>query len=237
MSLPTLKLPTHKITLPFSKKELEIRPYIIKEEGSILTMLEGKKEVDKDVTEVYKRIIDNCVITENFETSKLNMYDFFFLVIHIRMKSNGEVVEGVSKCEECGKQCEFDINLEDAIQISSEKNINSIIKINKDLAVELVTPTIDEVLGLSKVQKNDVDYTLNFVAYSIKKVIYNEKIYTDFTDEELIENILDNLTKKDFKKITTGIELLAKLILKFEFTCPHCSHLNKKTVENVMDFF
>ncbi len=237
MALPTLKLPTHKITLPFSKQEIEIRPYVIKEEGTILTMLEGKKTVDVDVTDVYKRIISNCVVTKDFVTSKLNMHDFFYLIIQIRMKSHGEVVETISVCDKCKKKSEFDLNLEEAIKVSNEDKLTSLVKINKELVLEITTPNIDVILDLSESKSNNVEYTIQFVANSITKVIWSEKIYKDFAPAELITNILENLTQKEFKKITKEIEQLAKLILKFNFTCMHCGQVNQKTVDNVMDFF
>jgi hypothetical protein len=235
--LPTLTLPIHKIILPFSKQEVEIRPYIIKEEGSILTMLENKKEVDENVTETYKKIISNCVVTENFDISKLNMHDFFFLIIEIRMKSHGEVIECQSKCDFCEKQSEFDINLEESLKVTNENSTKLTTKISKDLSLEVITPNIDSILELSKIEENNVEYTLRFVSNSISKVIYNEQIYKDFTPEEVRKNILDNLTQKEFITITENIEKLAKLIIEFNFTCNHCGKKNSKVITDVMNFF
>ena len=239
MSLPSLKLPTHEVVLPFSKKTVEIKPYIIKEEGSILTMLNNKKNIDKESTKVFKRILDCCVVSEDFDYSELNLYDFLYLIMQIRMKSHGESITGMLKCEKCGKQTEFTINLDSAMAVSNEEKISQMVTINEDLMLEVVVPNIDIVIELAENQDdlNELEYSIRYVAGSISKVVYEEQIYKDFTPEELTENILNQLTQEQFEKIAKGMDELAKLTLSFDYTCYNCRETSHHVVENILDFF
>ncbi len=225
MNLPKLNLPIHICELPVSKQKLEIHPFVIKQEKSLLTSIDTKKK--QDTIQVFKRLIQDCVITEKFNITELNIVDFYYLILFIRIKSTGEMIDGSLECSECKKKTEFEINLEDSIIIKNEDKRNIIVKINDNLSLRLIPAKIDSIF------ENDKVSIIDIVAGSIDTVIIDDKVFKDFTSKELIENILNIFTKMDFEKISKGMEQLTRLIIKFNFKCIHCGSLNVHETEDI----
>ena len=226
--LPKLELPIHFIELPVSKREIEIRPFVVKQEKSLITSLDPTKR--EEAIKVFEMLIKDCVITEDFNIKDLNIVDFFYLILQIRMKSTGETVEGQLKCEKCEKLTDFDINLEDSILIKNADTVENIIKINDKLSVRIIPSNIKIMFT-----KEDVDI-IDVVASSIDTIIYKKKIYNYFTQKELKENILNFLTKKDYDIISKGMEKVARLYISFDYDCFHCGHINKYETDDVANF-
>jgi hypothetical protein len=228
-TLPVLDLPEHKIKLPISEETVQIRPFVIKQEKSLLSSLDDDL---KNNIEIFKKLVKGCVIGE-IDPNELNLVDFFYLVITIRAKSNGEIVQAKVPCDYCEKKSEFEFDIEKAIKLKNKDNKTINCKITDDLSLKLVLPKIQDI------NFNDFENTenvLDFIASHIDTVIYQEQIYNKFTKEELIENIIGNLAQKDIKKISENIDKLAKLYLEVEFTCNSCQKINKFETEDIMDF-
>lgn len=230
MGLPKLELPIHIIELPISKKKLQIRPFVIKEEGSILTTLESNN--DTEVFTIFKHLISSCVIEEiDFD---LDINDFFYLLLQIRMKSNGEVVEGSQQCAYCKKQTQFAINLENSIELKNHEIVENVVEVYKGLSVKVKNPCVSAVVNMGTTDA--FNSSLDVVASSIDTVIFEDKVYTDFTVLELKENILSNLTQSQFQKIINGIENLAKVVIKSEFICNNCGEVNEEEISDLANF-
>ncbi len=229
MNLPKLDKPIHIIILPVSGQKIEIQPFVIKQEKSLLTSIDKKKK--DELILIFEKLINDCVITENFDVKSLNMTDFFYLVLNIRMKSTGENINGTLICSECKKNTEFDINLEESISIENPECLSIIVKVNNGLSLKIIPTNINTLFN-----KEDIDI-IDIVSSSIDSVIYKKEIYTEFSQEELKNNILDVLTKMDFDKISEGMSSLAKMIIKFDFVCINCKHKNNYLTDDITVFF
>ena len=65
MALPKLMIPTYKTQLPSSKKEIEYRPFTVKEEKILLMALEeGTRE--SFMTGI-KKLLNACILTEDIK--------------------------------------------------------------------------------------------------------------------------------------------------------------------------
>jgi hypothetical protein len=232
MTLPSLKLPVHIIELPVSKKKVEIRPYVIKEEGSILTTLQSNDE--EEVFSLFKRIINSCLLDETLIIEELNMPDFFFLLLQIRMKSNGEVIDGSGKCSGCGKGTEFSVNIEESIVIENEDKIKDVVNVTDNIQLKICLPVVSNLFSMD--EKDLFKSSMDLVAASIDTVIFDKKVYQDFTKEDLIENILGNLTKKQFAKITDAIDGLVKIKVALKYVCNSCGAPNIEEVSDLVNF-
>lgn len=230
MSLPKLSLPVHVIELPITKEKIDIQPYVIKNEKSLLTSLD---ENDKaGAMKIFKMLIDECVLTEDFDVTKLNIVDFYYLILNIRMKSNGEIIDGLLPCDHCHKKTEFEINLEDSIVIKNKDNIKTTVKINDELTLRLIPSNIECLFAEGELNVVDL------VASSIDTVIINKKIYnnTSFTKDELIENIFCIFTKKDYDSISKAMENLARLYISFKYSCVNCGGISDFETDDVSNF-
>ena len=232
--LPVLKLPVHQLTLPVSNQKIEIKPYVIKEETSFLTMLNTEKE--EDIVLAFKKLIENCVLTENFSIDDLTFVDFCYLILFIRIKSSSEILELKQHCEECEAENEFEINIEDSIKFENLENSKLIVIISNILTFEIVPPKFSTMLEIEKI-KNEVEQLMYIISSCVSKVVYSEEIFADFTKEELTENILNLLTKKQLEKISEASAKLPNMFIEFKFICQKCQHENKRKIENVRNFF
>lgn len=222
MKLPTLELPIHSIELPVSKQKLNIKPYVIKDEKSLITSL-----TDTNDLSIFKRLIETCVLDDiNIDTLAID--DFMFLIIMIRLKSIGEIITSKLQCEHCLKYCEIDINIEDSLKVINDLN-SSVLKIHNELAIELNHIKVKPFMS----GKTD---NLELFASAISKVIFQNNVYTDFTSEDLIENILGNLTSTQFELISTEINKFTKLIIDIKFTCYHCKSENSIIENKIINF-
>jgi len=226
--LPKLSLPVHVITLPITKQKIEIRPYVIKEEKSLLTSIDPKKK--DEAVKLFEMLISECVITKDFDVTSLNIVDFYYLVLQIRMKSTGEMIDGQLECEHCKKKTEFEINLEESILIKNEETISKTIKINDQLSIRLIPAGVDSLFKKSEVS------IIDLVAGSIDIVIIDKKIYKDFSIEELKENIFSIFTKMDYDKISDGMESIARLYISFNYLCIHCGKKNSYETDDISKF-
>jgi len=226
--LPKLTLPVHNITLPISKEKLEIQPFVIKNEKSLLTSIDPEDK--KGAVKLFKSLIDECVISEVFEVNTLNIVDFYYLILNIRMKSNGEMIDGQLQCEHCFKQTEFEINLENSILIKNPENLSCTIKMNDQLSLKLVPANIKSLFDEEEIVVQDL------VAGSVDTVVIDGKIYKDFTPDELIENIFCIFTKMDYEKISKEMESLARLYISFDYDCVNCGENNNYETDDISNF-
>ena len=227
MSLPSLVLPIHTIELPISKRKIQIKPFLIKEEGSFLTAI--NTDNNDDLLKIFTILVDTCVLTEGFKKEDICINDFFFLIMNIRMKSTGELIDGTVQCKHCGKQTDFSANIEDAMKIINIDAGEQMVKISDLISMKLKTPSIDSLTASDKGSLS----TLYIVAHSIDTVIFDEKIYNEFTVDELIEKILGNMTKQDFVKISDGMEKMPRLVIEFNFMCMNCGKENEYKTDDI----
>ena len=59
MPLPKLNVGTHTLKLPSSGKEIEYRPFLVKEEKILMTAMESGETAD--MIRALRQIIDSCV--------------------------------------------------------------------------------------------------------------------------------------------------------------------------------
>lgn len=232
--LPTLQLPIHNIELPYSKQKLKIKPFIIKEELSLLTML--STDNNEDIVSAFSSLIENCVLDENFSINDLCFIDFCYLLLFIRMKSSGEMLDLRQNCSSCGKNNDFQINLEDSIKFENLETKKLKCKLDNELMLEIVPAKIKTLLEIEKIKdtKQQMFYVIGSI---ISKVIFKETIYTEFTIEELIENIVSNLTRKQMDLINKEIQKLPQMFIEYKFICLNCNTENIRKISNIKEFF
>ena len=69
MALPKIVTPTFTAAIPSSKKEVTFRPFLVKEEKTLLIAMESK-----DVDHMYRAMIETlsaCILTQDVNITKL----------------------------------------------------------------------------------------------------------------------------------------------------------------------
>ena len=232
MALPKINTVLYDLELPSSGKQVEYRPFLVKEEKILLMALEGKD--DKDMSKAIKQIITQCVSTEGFNVNKLAMIDLEYLFLNIRGKAVGDI-SSISFKHECGEVIKLDIDLT-KVEVIQNKNHSDLVQLTDDIMVRLSPPSIDDVIGAGNT--NQIDLVIKIIRSSLLEIIQGEEIFAaqDHTKEELDE-FVNSLNSGQFKKLQEYYESLPKLKQDVEYTCKKCEKTETETLEGLASFF
>lgn len=130
-----LNVYTFGCKLPGTGEEIEFKPLTT---GQLKKLLTYEGETNPIVQEqAIDMLIASAIVTPGFDPNNLYLEDRFFLLIQIRKKSKGEVLEFVHNCEKCGSQTLTRINLDDLPIINRKEDEDSIIDLGFGIKVKL----------------------------------------------------------------------------------------------------
>ena len=209
--LPKISTPTFSVTVPSLGREVLMRPFLVKEEKILLL---AKQSGDKDQIFIsLKQVINNCMVDENINISKLPYYDIEYLFIQLRINSIGDEIDVEVVDPETNKKVKATVNLND-VHVS-QSDVSNNIKLNDTTALIMKHPTLDEV---SKVTSdNEVEAFFDTLKYSIKSVFHDDSSYefasySDKDKEEFIDSlsVRDIDSCKDFISAMPSVEVMAR---------------------------
>jgi hypothetical protein len=224
MPLPEIKHPIFKLVVPSTKKTISYRPYTVKEEKLLLTV--RMSDDLEEVTETLKQIINNCIL-DDIDVDKLAMFDIEYIFINLRKVSVSNEVEMFITHE--NKKIPFIVDL-DQIKVVFKSDHSNVIQINDDLGIKMKYPNMKQMLKLEEIysepeydNKKVDDYLFNIFIECIDNIFDNNKVYNEFTKEEL-ETFVLSLPAENNKDI-----------LKFFRTMPTLEHtVNVKLPDGTM---
>jgi DNA-directed RNA polymerase subunit M/transcription elongation factor TFIIS len=235
MNLPMIDAtPSYVITLPVSGKEVKYRPYKVGEEITFLTA--NNSEDRENILESFSEITKKCVMTENFEFSDLNVVDFSYLLLHIRAKSKGELVEVEKTCSKCEFKEPFSFDILKSILIENKEVKKIVVDVSDNIKIELGTLPYTYIKDSIKFSNNKEQLALYSLASSVKKIVYNGDIYNKFTVEEVLENFISNLTQQQLKLVSEKLSGLPKIKGQIKCVCPNCKHEDTITLDDLFSF-
>lgn len=233
MALPKIGTQTFSLNLPISKTKVEYRPFLIGEENAFIMALDSKDQVN--IITSFKKLLQNCIVNLDIDVETLPLPEFLFLLFSIRAKSKGEEIEVTKKCIKCDKTFDSVINIIKSLKWRNKENTSKVLQINEDLSLEISLPNADTLMNDQS--EDEIKNSLKIIGSSIKKVIYKDEVFKDFSIEELIDSVLNNLTEGQIKQIVESIETLASIYIDVNLKCPFCGNENREEVEDLFDFF
>jgi len=259
MALPKVSTPKHDLTLPSNGQVIKIRPFLVKEQKLVLQAIEMQDKVQ--LNNALDDVLKSCTFGE-IELDELPVYDIEYLIMQIRARSVGDIVEINYICRN-----EIDDKLLNAEQLKYDSNAEEIrghgpcetkipVKINltslqcssegdrPDNRV-MFTDTIGVVLrdlpyGVYKKigqEESTVESGLVAMAACIDSVIDDDQVHNrgDFTDEEMVE-WLEALVGDDFDQIDKFMKSIPTMRVKMTLTCPNCGAKEDIKLEGLDDF-
>ena len=206
MALPKIKHPTYNFTIPSTKKKVNVRPFTVQEE-KILLMAKSSDKTE-DIVASVKQIIRNCII-DPVDVDQLATFDIEYLFVKLRSKSIGEVVDLVYKDPDTEEEIKFKINLED-VEVKYDPDHSNKIMLNNDVGVVMKYPTLNDVKQV-EMESDDENSILNVLINCIDKIFDDEKVYSDFSKDELID-FIDNLPIESMNEIKKFFDTMPVLI-------------------------
>lgn len=242
MSLP---LPNtdirYRVTLPISQRELEVRPYLIREEKILLTAMESENK--KDIATAVRQVLRNC--TFDAKIDDLPLIDIEYLMLKLKMYSAGEMVPVHVKCHNkvgegktCGHIGTIEVDLEKDLVVDTENVEDSKVPLTDTIGVKLRPPSFrlfDTVMDFSG-QASGVKINYDIIADAIEMIWDDEEVFKDFSGEE-VQTFLSNLNKKQMKDIHKYLDSLPALQVKKDYKCKACGYEQELVLESFFDFF
>jgi len=235
MSLPiVLNAPKYELELPLSKKTINYRPYLVKEEKLLMMAMESSDQ--KMILKTIQDIIDACTFGE-IKAKHLPTAELELIFLKLRSKSVGETSVIGYKCTECGSTNEVSVNLND-INIEQDKVVSNKIMLTDKVGVMMKYPTTDDVMKVIGSGASDVSNTFAVVGACIESIFDSENVYpTSESDKKDVEAFIDSLNTQQFNKIKDFFESMPKLKKDISFACTSCEHHNHVVLEGLQNFF
>ena len=232
MALPKQTAPKYTCILPSDGREIEYRPFLVKEQKVLL--LAQEQEDDAAMFRAVQDLITN--VCEDVKSETLPVIDMEWLFLKIRSKSVGETANIKLSCTDpkCDGHGEAVVNLDD-VEVGGDQP-ESKIMLNDEIGIEMRYPRVSDV---NQVQgKDQATQTLEMLKNSIVTIFDEENVYptADASTNELNE-FVEGLTMQQLEKITAYFDSIPSLQLDVESKCTTCGRELKTTAKGINSFF
>jgi hypothetical protein len=231
-TLPKLKHPTFVAQLPISKQKVTYRAFTVQEEKNVLVAAEAESNAIGSIIAVSWDLVDICTFGK-LNKDTLPAADFEWLLLQIRSKSVGEIVEGSIVCDSCGEKSKYDLNLNNLVVEGEWKTKDITIQPGYIISVGYPTAasaleTVDMIAGRDE----------RLLATCIKTVTVDNEVFKQEDVEmiEMVDLILD-LPSNIYNKLVDFIQTGPRLVYRDTHTCPKCGHVQDVRIEGFDNFF
>jgi len=235
MALPVITAPKYQLTIPSTGKNIEYRPYLVKEEKILVLALES--ENSNQMIRAIRDIINICTF-KNVDANTLTIFDLEFVFLKLRAVSVGGSTSLKIKCVDCESYTEIDLNL-DHVKIKGEMKSDVKIQLNDDVGVIMRYPTVKgTLLGANTADTDDYSTAISTIASCIETIYDAENTHSAdaSTKEELID-FIESLSQEQFAKINTFFNDMPTLSHDVDFDCKSCGTNKTTTIKGLQSFF
>ena len=238
MPLPKISTPTHSLELPSTGKEIQYRPFLVREEKLLVLALES--EDTKEITTSIKNVIRACIKNKDIKVEELPTFDIEYLFLNIRGKSVGEVIEVNILCPDDGETYAKTEIAIDEIEVQRSDEHTNKIQLDDELTMEMKYPSLDQFIknNFDFNAETGLDQSFDLVAACIDKIYNEEEVWdsSETSQKEMVE-FLDQMNSSQFKKIEKFFETMPKLSHEVEVTNPNTKVKSKVVLEGLASFF
>jgi hypothetical protein len=243
MALPKFEHPMFEVVVPSTKQKIYVRPYTTKQAKILYIMAESTnfEELIKNI----QALVQSCIVQpEKFQVEKLTVFDLQYVFLQIRSITVGEKVELKYKCQNvvngeiCNQENDVVVNFKEVTVKFDEDYKPEIVFDSGNLGVKMKYPRVENIEFLQSLtqEENDFDTILKIISKDIEYVFDQEKIYSDFTEDEITE-FLSSLSLQDFQKILEFYNHLPTLYYEYLFKCVKCGYEETLIYTSLFDFF
>ena len=238
MALPVLSndKPTYEVVVPSTQETFRFRPFLVKEQKSLLIAFESQD--NKQILTTMLNCIESCV--PGIDLNKLATFDMDYIFTQIRAKSVGEKSTIMTKCIKCEEENKVEINLE-KIKMEKAEIKSKVIPITDQINLQMKYPTYMDVLANPNIS-NDNSSEVEVLFDSIRSCLYavqtgDDNIIISQEPHEEVEKFINSLTNQQLEKITQFVSNMPTLTHREKFKCEKCGHENTLALRGLQDFF
>jgi hypothetical protein len=244
MALPRVASPTFNLTLPSTGEKVSYRPFLVKEEKTLLMAMESSDS--RAMGKAMQDIITSCTEGE-IDLNSLASFDIEYFFLQLRGRSIGEVLtinpkrpENFQCCEEAKEEdiCEVNINVDD-ITMDTSKFKSSEIKVTKDIGIKMNFPSLETVQKYATEGENIAAADVfKLIVECIEYIWDGDEIYKakDSTKKEL-NDFIESLSSSQFVNVREFFESMPKLSHSIDWKCPKCEKSKPLLIQGIDSFF
>lgn len=240
MALPKLEVPTYELELPLSKKYIKFRPYLVKEQKSLMMAMESSDA--KTIQHNVREILNVCTLNKDVDIDELPIIDIEYYFLQLRAKSVGEVADSKYRCNNevedvvCGNIMEAKIDLTQIMPIQ-EEYVDPEIQLNEQITIRMKYPPFK--LISDSIEMDDItEVTFHMIANSIEYIYDGDQFHyaKEQTTEDLVD-FIEQLSQEQFEKLEKFFNSVPKLKKDLDITCSKCGFEHHLHVEGLESFF
>jgi len=244
MALPRVASPTYELTIPSSGEKVSYRPFLVKEEKTLLMAMEAGD--NRAMAKAMQDIITSCTEGE-VDLKSLASFDIEYFFLQLRGRSIGEILTinprrptNFKCCEEATEEdiCEVNINIDD-ITMDVSKIKTSEINITDDIGMKLNFPRIETVQKYAT-EGEDIksENVFKLIIDCIEYIWDGEEIFKakDSTKKEL-NDFIESLSSAQFTEVRDFFESMPRLSHEIDWKCPKCEKSKPLIIEGIDSFF
>jgi len=230
--LPKIAAPTFELTQPSTKKPLQFRPFLVKEEKALLIAKESGER--KDIFNAMKKVIGACVLNEDFNVDKVPLFDMEYIFLKIRAKSVSNIVK--FKVDDSTDKKTYDLEVDlDEVEVKFPENSDKKIMVSDSVGIVMkyltaeISDEIDE-------ESTDTEIIFRTMNHSIESVFDEENVYpwSDYKTKDR-EEFINSLSIEVYNKIQKFLDTMPSL--EHVVTYTNSEGVEKKVVFRSLDDF
>ena len=238
MPLPTIATPAYELELPSTKKKIQYRPFLVKEEKLLVLALES--EDTKQITTAIKTVLKSCVLTKGIKVEQLPTFDIEYLFLNIRGKSVGEELEVKVICPD-DEKTEVPITIDlDEVKVQKSEEHNNQLKLDDTLMMEMRYPSLDQFIknNFDFKDENQMEQSFDLIGSCIDKIYNEDEVWAtaDCTKKE-VKEFLESMNSSQFKDIEKFFETMPKLSHTIKVKNPKTKVESEVVLEGLASFF
>jgi hypothetical protein len=234
MALPIQAAPKYNLTLPITNKKVSYRPFLVKEQRSLLLARESES-----TTDVFEAVCDmiSSVTNGKVDAMKLPVADLEYLFLQIRAKSVGETADVSLACteKECSGfgQASIDLN---SVEVDVSGLEDNRVELSETLIVEMQAPTTSTALKMEGL--DEAESIKPMLRACMTRIFDEDSVYelSEYRDSE-IDDFIESMTVSQFEKISDWFTNLPTLKHDVEYACGVCKTHCSRTLEGLNSFF
>lgn len=185
-------------TLPGSGERVKFRPIVTGQIKKIL-LYEASDDVNS-IEDILDEIINECVITKDFDIGKLYLQDRFYFLVELRKATKGNSYKFTHQCDNCNSQSVINIDL-NALEV---KKFDKIVSNVKDENVKKKTKKV----GTASIEFKENDEIKSIDNWDIVKINENIAVKLKLLTREIqkeadstLNSVVDEKTTEALKQI------------------------------------
>lgn len=231
MALPILETPTYTTTIPSTKKKIEYRPFLVKEEK--ILMIAQESGDDTQIFNALKNVVKACTF-EKVDPNDLTNYDLEYLFLQFRINSIGESSELKLLCPDCETYSNYTLKLDEIQPPVIPEEIKTKIQLNEEIGITLKPINVKD---MDKISDDPAKFA-ETLSLCIDTIFTEKEVFKrDTVSSAELVAFMDSLTHKQVQEIQEFLESQPSLKHEVHFHCAKCEEKKTTVLEGLQTFF